>query len=63
MDKLQQLDQEVQTKEQEYLNCYKVKDISCDTCNMLMDNLKNYYDKKRSRILAEQNRWTQTEKD
>jgi hypothetical protein len=29
---------------------------------MLMDNLKNYYDKKRARILAEQNRW-QTEKD
>lgn len=50
MDKLQQLDQEIELKKTEILWAYKVKDISCDTCNMLLENLKNYYDKKRERL-------------
>lgn len=50
MDKLQELDKEVDLKKTEILWYYKIKDISCDTCDMLLENLKNYYDKKRDRL-------------
>lgn len=51
VETLQQLDQEVQAKEQEYIRTYRLRDISCDTCNMLIENLKSYYDKERDFIV------------
>lgn len=54
MDKIRLLDEEVKAKEQEYIDTYRRRDISIDTCNMLIEALKTYYDIKRSRILDEQ---------